>query len=127
MKAIKRTIFIRAEAPSKPDAGAACNGCGVCCLAQPCPLGMLLSRRLTGPCAVLRWNTREQMYRCGAMTSAAALIRKSLPWAPRPWRHLLGHELRRLAFRWVAAGSGCDCDLVLERRENPPSSIDNLP
>ena len=36
-------IRIHADAPAKPPVGAPCNGCGVCCLLEPCPLGVLLS------------------------------------------------------------------------------------
>lgn len=70
--------------------GAPCNGCGLCCLAEPCPLGMLLSRRRRGACVALRWSEAEQRYRCGAVA--------------HPW-------LGRLARRWIAAGAGCDADL----------------
>ena len=38
-------IYLHPAAPAKPAVGAACNGCGVCCAWQPCPLGMLVSGR----------------------------------------------------------------------------------
>ena len=41
-------VWLHAEAPPKPAEGAPCNGCGLCCLAEPCPLGVLVSRRRTG-------------------------------------------------------------------------------
>ena len=47
------------EAPPKPPEGAPCNGCGLCCLAEPCPLGMLVSRRRTGACVALRWSAAD--------------------------------------------------------------------
>jgi hypothetical protein len=84
-------IHIHALAPPKPAVGAACNGCGVCCLAQPCPLGMLVSRRRTGACAALRWDDDAARYRCGLID------------VQRPWR-------TALARRWIAAGRGCDSD-----------------
>ena len=62
------TIHIHAEAPRKPAVGAACNGCGVCCLVEPCPLGMLLSGKRHGACDALRWSEAEAAYRCGAIT-----------------------------------------------------------
>ena len=78
-----------------PAPGAPCNGCGVCCLAEPCPVGIVLSRRLRGPCEALRWE--DGRYRCGALTRA---------------RHPL---VRRLLARWIAAGIGCDAALELHR------------
>lgn len=86
-----RVIAIHAAAPAKPALGAACNGCGVCCLSEPCPLGMLLSRRRTGPCSALRWAEAARRYECGAVAGRRG------PWAV-------------LARRWIAAGRGCDSD-----------------
>jgi hypothetical protein len=71
--------------------GAACNGCGVCCLAEPCPLGVVLSRKLTGACVALRWEAGR--YVCGALGNP--------PNGVRGW----------LVRRWIAAGAGCDCSL----------------
>lgn len=87
----QQTIRIHAAAPVKPAMGAACNGCGVCCLGEPCPLGALLSLRLRGACKALRWSADDRRYRCAAADSR----RRWLAW---------------LARRWIAAGQGCDSD-----------------
>ena len=93
--------FIRIEplAPPKPAEGAACNGCGVCCLVAPCPVGMLVSQRRSGPCTALAWSATERRYHCGMLTE--------------PERHMggLGRWLRRPMRRWIAAGRGCDSNL----------------
>ncbi|MFG6465888.1 hypothetical protein [Roseateles sp. BYS87W] len=86
-----RVIEIQPAAPAKPTVGAPCNGCGVCCLAEPCPLGVLLTRRLHGACAALQWDGTR--YRCGALDERAGPLRR---WWVR---------------RWIAAGQGCDCTL----------------
>ena len=99
-------IHLRAEAPAKPAAGAACNGCGVCCAWQPCPLGVLVSGRRHGACTALRWDETDQHYRC-AMVQAPESAWPALPPLLRP-------ALQRLAQRWIAAGAGCDCDLEIE-------------
>jgi hypothetical protein len=86
-------IHLHRLAPAKPAPGDACNGCGVCCAAEPCPLGIVVSRRRRGACAALRWDDAAARYRCALLPEAA----------PAPQR--------RLVARWIAAGAGCDCDL----------------
>jgi hypothetical protein len=93
-----QVIHIQPLAASKPAVGAPCNGCGLCCLAEPCPLGVLLSRSRVGPCQVLQWNETERQYRCGALGSGAR-------------RHGLARLQAFLVGRWIAAGAGCDCNL----------------
>jgi hypothetical protein len=94
-------ILLHADAPRKPAEGQACNGCGVCCAAAPCPVGQILSRRRTGACVALHWAEGERRYRCGVVDDPA----RHLPWLPRRWG-------RRLALRWIAAAKGCDSDYV---------------
>ena len=112
-------VLIFADAPAKPALGAPCNGCGVCCLLAPCPLGVLLSGQRQGPCRALRWQAEGRLYRCGAITAAQEVLAARLPF----WLHwatpLLSVALGRVARRWVAAGMGCDCDAELE--PEPPS------
>lgn len=114
------TILIAPGAPAKPGWGAPCNGCGVCCLAEPCPLGVLLSGRRHGSCRALRWDAVEQRYLCGALTDPAGV----LPFAnlPMPGRvqALLAKGLPKLAYRWVSAGSGCDCDIDVQTEIQTP-------
>jgi len=108
---IFRTIHIHAEAPVKPAWGAACNGCGVCCLAEPCPVGMVLSVRRRGTCVALVWDSVAAKYRCGAVVQPGSILALILP----PWagwmRHPLSIFLRWVAPRWIAAGTGCDSTL----------------
>ncbi len=97
----QRIIRLRAEAPAKPAPGAACNGCGLCCMAEPCPAGMLVSRRRRGRCRALRWDGARRIYRCGLVE------------APQRWLPLLPAPMARwLARRWIAAQQGCDSDLA---------------
>ena len=99
---IARVIAIEPAAPHKPALGQPCNGCGVCCLAEPCPVGMLVSRRRQGPCVAVIWEAATSRYRCGLA---------SRPLAALGWRFAPGWLLRvfaRLARRWISAGSGCD-------------------
>lgn len=102
----RRLLMLHVQAPPKPAAGAACNGCGVCCAWQPCPAGMLVSRRRHGACAALLWDAYAARYRCGLASGARALW----PGLPRS----VERALAQLARRWIAAGTGCDCDLEAE-------------
>ncbi len=99
----RQTIRIHAQAPAKPAWGAACNGCGVCCAAEPCPIGVLVSGRRSGSCQALEWRDAEQRYACGVVSA--------------PERYLgagrLGRALSALARRMISAGSGCDSDAQL--------------
>jgi len=95
-----RVIEIHPQAPAKPAWGQPCNGCGVCCLAEPCPLGVLVSRRRRGACRALQWAPELSIYRCGMVSAPAAHLSAPLRWA--------APLLARLARRWIAAGVGCD-------------------
>lgn len=90
--------LIHPDAPPKPAVGSPCNGCGLCCLLEPCPLGMVLSRQRTGACVALRWSDAQQRYVCGAIGDAPG--------------HWLGRLRQWLARRWIAAGVGCDAALA---------------
>lgn len=96
-------ILLQPEAPAKPLQGQPCNGCGVCCTAEPCPLGQALSRRRQGRCRALTWKPEAGLYLCGVLDDP----QRWLPWLPQT-------VARALARRWIAAGRGCDCDLEVE-------------
>ncbi len=99
-----RVIHIHPGAAPKPAPGEPCNGCGVCCAAEPCPVGMLVSRRRHGACAALVWVDAERRYRCGVVAEPQRYL--GVRWlAP-----LMGRAARRL----IAAGKGCDCSLSVE-------------
>lgn len=102
-----QVIHIHPEAPAKPAAGQPCNGCGVCCLVEPCPVGMLVSRRRHGACKALVWADAEGRYRCGLLQAGHG---------PNLWRTVW----RRWAARWISAGSGCDASLEIERPADAP-------
>ena len=112
------TLQIHPQAPPKPGFGAPCNGCGVCCLHAPCPLGMLLSRRRHGRCRALDWDSGQACYRCGALLRPAATLQASWPGLPARLRPLTTAALQRLAQRWIGLGLGCDCDLEVEFPDN---------
>ena len=118
-----QVIHIHPQAPPKPVEGAPCNGCGVCCLAQPCPLGMVLSGARSGACRALSWHDEGSRYRCGAIDEPLDVLARCLPrglaWFGKP----LAAVLPGLARRWIAAGSGCDSTLLPQ----PPAPLGDNP
>lgn len=96
------SITLHAGAPGKPPVGAPCNGCGICCSMEPCPLSRALLGHRTGACPALTWEADAARYTCGLVAAPA----RHLAWLPP----LLAGPARVLARRWIAAGAGCDCD-----------------
>jgi hypothetical protein len=107
-------IPIFAQAPLKPGLGEPCNGCGVCCLLEPCPLGVLLSGSRRGECLALRWQSDAMHYRCGAITMPCEVLSHRLPSVLAGFIPVLAWLMGKWARRWVAAGIGCDCDAQLD-------------
>jgi len=107
-------IRIHPDAPAKPPAGAPCNGCGVCCLLEPCPLGVLLSGRRRGACAAVQCDGPARRYRCGAITVPHEVLASRLPgWLSGPGS-IAARLLPGLASRWIGAGQGCDSSLQIQ-------------
>ncbi len=106
-----QVIHIHPAAPAKPALGAPCNGCGLCCLAEPCPLGQVISRKRSGACDALRWDPAQSLYRCGVLSEPESVLGTRWRWA--------APLLRRLARRWIAAGVGCDATLQVDTRLRP--------
>lgn len=111
---MERVIRIHPAAPPKPAEGLPCNGCGVCCLAEPCPLGVIASRRRHGACAALVWHDDQAMYRCGLIAEPEAHLPRVL--------HRLSPLLARIAKRYIASGAGCDSDLAVSTSAGRPDA-----
>lgn len=111
----RQIIYLHPAAPLKPAPGAPCNGCGVCCAMETCPLARLLLLQWRGPCRALQWRASSRRYVCGMMDNPAPLL-PLLPRRLEPW-------LRAGARRWIAAGIGCDAHVEIEpaHRNRPPS------
>jgi hypothetical protein len=117
---MNQIIHIHPEAPPKPALGAACNGCGVCCLAEPCPVGVLVSRRLKGACRALVWRASAGRYQCGLLVGWSSERTKT---AGR-LRRLASALWLRWARRMISAGSGCDANMEVLPPATPPDSGD---
>ena len=111
------TLKIHPAAPAKPREGEPCNGCGVCCLAEPCPMGALLTLRTSGPCQWLQWHAASRTYRCGVLATTDP---SALPEGSGRFKRWWQARLHRAARRWIAAGIGCDCSM-----DDPPAENAN--
>ena len=100
-------INLHSVAPVKPAEGEPCNGCGVCCALETCPLARLRFFRKSGPCPALLWIASEARYRCGMLLE------------PRHFLGFLPPASEKLASRWlsrwIAAGQGCDCSAEVDQ------------
>lgn len=106
MKLAEYTIDLHPSAPDKPAEGQACNGCGVCCAQETCPVARLRYLKSTGPCPALEWSATDHRYFCGLLSRPG----HHLPFLPQPVRQLA----RPLLMRWIAAGKGCDCSSQIQ-------------
>jgi len=70
----RQVIRLHPAAPEKPAETAPCNGCGVCCAAEPCPIGVLVSGRRSGACAALSWHDDAGLYRCGLVADPRGVL-----------------------------------------------------
>ena len=105
---IEAIIHLHKNAPEKPEEGAPCNGCGVCCAVETCPAARLRFLKKDGPCPALRWSDTAACYRCGLLVQPQDF----LGWLPEAFVP----SASRLFARWIAAGRGCDCSI---RVKNP--------
>ncbi|SRR5579859_4207645 len=101
-----RIVTLPSEAPDKPAVGAPCNGCGLCCAAELCPLGRVMFGKSRGPCPALVWRADDRRHVCGLATAPKAHLTR-LPGFIAPL-------FARLARRWISAGSGCDSAVTAE-------------
>ncbi len=99
-------IELHALAPEKPAYGTSCNGCGVCCAAELCPVARVYLLQLKGVCRALLWQEETRRYVCGMVVFPDHYL--SL--MPLRWRESTG---RFFASR-IAAGTGCDCMISVE-------------
>ncbi|WP_409827282.1 hypothetical protein [Acidovorax sp.] len=112
-EAATTVVWLHPDAPAKPLEGAPCNGCGLCCLTEPCPLGAIVSRKRMGACKALRWSDADRRYWCGMVLDPGSVTGLTHPWAVR--------VLATLARRWIASSVGCDAQL--QTQAVPPHGL----
>jgi len=80
----------RAMLERKPPHGAACNRCGLCCVAMLCDLGQHIFRKKYGPCPALA-RTGDDTFACGVVLETQGARRDA-------------------ALLLIGAGAGTRCD-----------------
>lgn len=97
-KQIIQIVYVHPDAPNKPALNQACNGCGLCCAAEPCPVAMFWLWQFKGACRALLWQ--ENRYVCGLVREPQNYI----VWLPQRWRAWFGKRV----LRRISSGVGCD-------------------
>lgn len=88
--------------PTRPAYGEPCNGCGVCCIKEQCPLSLFVFNRQPGTCPAL--EDAGDRYVCGLVVN---------PQKYNPFRTAAVGRERMSQAAAVLVGSdamvGCDC------------------
>jgi hypothetical protein len=88
-----QVIMIHPDAPPKPEYGQPCNGCGVCCHSELCPVGIVRFWKIKGRCPALLWDHQASKYRCNLLHAEKQTL------------------LRKWIYRSIGAGLGCDAHI----------------
>lgn len=106
------TVELHPLSPAKPDYAAPCNGCGVCCALEPCPVAQVFLLQRSGKCRALLWQDESRRYLCGMAV------------CPDRYVGLIPERLRAHAGRFfasrIAAGAGCDFAAEMEEAADSP-------
>lgn len=86
----------------KPRFGAPCNGCGMCCIAEPCLLARETLGATIGPCPALESEGDKRV--CGLVKRPAwHIFKESAPEHDTAW-------LSSLFAQALGVGKGCDAE-----------------
>lgn len=96
----EQVIMLHTRAPTKPEQGKPCNGCGACCASEPCPVSLALLKQHQAPCVALEWHEQDKRYYCGMVTAPSHYLK----WLPRRANRLASKAFKR----WIAANQACD-------------------
>lgn len=88
----------------RPAHGSPCNGCGVCCQTNLCPLGRSVFKRTEGPCPA------SEGARCGLVDRPREFA------AVKTTRHGRA-EMSAAAALLIGSGKGCDFALPGEKQD----------
>lgn len=98
----------------KAPYGSPCNGCGACCNAVLCPLGVHVFRRAEGPCPALERDEGKPSYHCGLVAR---------PHHYRPSK-ADADTLSRAAL--ILIGANWRCDARIDGEPQPPDFVADM-
>lgn len=87
------------DLPEKPLWGTACNRCGLCCLVETCPLGLLFFGPAKSPCPALKLDGGQSA--CQLIADPAALLPP-----------LIAADAGEMARLMLGSGEGCDSEMT---------------
>lgn len=92
--------------PRKPTEGDPCNGCGVCCVAIPCPTARDMGvATFYGPCPALEWENGRSW--CGLVRHPSRYIVEAMDLGPKaPFFDAIMGPM----FAEALGGTGGGCD-----------------
>lgn len=96
--------------PDKPSKGSDCNGCGVCCIAETCAVGLEAFGDSHQVCPALYWS--ENQFRCGLMQNPFSFISPEQKGEYlNPKIHQFGEKLSAEYYQYlIGANVGCDSE-----------------
>ncbi|MDP4026313.1 hypothetical protein Q8W71_27190 [Methylobacterium sp. NEAU 140] len=90
-----------ARLPLKPKVGAPCNGCGLCCAAEPCGIAReFIGAGVEGPCPAMEFG--EGRFWCGMVRRPGHYLGLPHAWADET----IGATIAGM----LGTGQGCDAD-----------------
>jgi hypothetical protein len=91
--------------PARARAGDPCNGCGYCCITEPCGLAVQYLGATSGPCPALEWEAGRTW--CGMVRHPMRHLKEG---ARHPEVYAAGNEEVGRLFARVLGGVGGACD-----------------
>jgi len=114
-----QAVELHPLSPSKPDYSARCNGCGVCCAAEPCPVAYVFLFQIKGKCRALLWQDGASRYVCGMVVCPDRYV-SLIP-------EILRERIGRFFASRIAAGMGCDFAAEMDDAHNLKQSTVSEP
>lgn len=110
--------------PLKPKEGDACNGCGLCCIAERCSFSELMFGDKPEPCPALVWGDFPTRAYCGLVVEPDQYVDRAISVGLLPSKIegviLDGTALSMFVELMLGVGRGCDAsddDYILELQD----------
>lgn len=105
-------IALPMTAPEKPAYGQPCNGCGLCCAAEPCAVAVEFLGETEGPCRAMEFEAGR--FWCGMVRNPGKHIGLD-DFAANAIRESVG----KLVAHMLGVGRGCDSGPAVAEAPHP--------